>query len=81
MQESIYQSILNHLSLIPVEYLDMVDSYLKKLALDAKAKEQNRQLILNLAGSWSDMSEEDFEDYLEITKNTRDEMFQREINL
>ena len=81
MQESIYQSILNHLSLIPVEYLEMVDSYLKKLASDAKQKEKNRAMILNLAGSWNDMSEDDFNDYLKITKQTKDEMFQREVDL
>ena len=37
--------------------------------------------ILSFAGSFGDMSEKDFNDFLEHTKNTRNTLFDRDINL
>lgn len=66
--EKIYQSILNQLSLVHLDYLQEVDNYLKNLIKIQNRKKQNREKILKLAGAWNDMSEEDFNEFLFITK-------------
>lgn len=38
-------------------------------------KEKNRELILKLAGTWNDMSEKDFNEYLIHAKKTGAELF------
>ena len=79
--EKIYQSILLRLSRIPVDYLQQVDSYLQHFSENIEHKKQNQVEIMSLAGSWSDMSEDEFEDFLEVTKETGREMFSRDIQL
>ncbi|WP_373553946.1 hypothetical protein [Haliscomenobacter sp.] len=79
--EKIYQSILLRLSRIPVDYLQKVDSYLQHFSENIEHKKQNQVEIMSLAGSWSDMSDDDFEDFLAVTKETGREMFSREIQL
>lgn len=66
--EKIYQSILHKLSLVPVDHLQEVDRYLNNLTTDEEQKKQNRAKILALAGSWGDMAEDDFQDYLREAK-------------
>lgn len=57
---------------MPIDYLQQVDSYLKELITEIDAeKESNRQRILSLAGSWSDMEDDDFNSYLDIARNTQ----------
>lgn len=79
--EKIYQSILNQLSLVPVDYLQQVETFLQKLTRDIQRKQRNRALILGLAGSWGDMPEDDFNQYLDAAKQTGSELFDREIDL
>ncbi|MCP5496819.1 MAG: hypothetical protein H7A23_19890 [Leptospiraceae bacterium] len=79
--DRIYQSILNHLSLVPIDYLQEVDIYLRNLIKILKRKEHNRKMILELAGSWNDMQEKDFNEFLFITKKIGNEMFNRDIEL
>lgn len=77
----IYKSVLRRLSQLSVEYLQLVDNYLSSLQTKLDKKEENRNAILALAGTWSDMSDQDFEDYLRVTKETGDELFNREVEL
>ncbi|GAB3332463.1 hypothetical protein GCM10027299_38990 [Larkinella ripae] len=79
--EKTYQSILQKLSLIPVEYLVQVDELLAQFSPDRHHKEETRQTILNLAGCWNDMSEEDFEDFRKEAKKTGDDLFNRAVDL
>lgn len=76
-----YQSILNHLSLIPVNYLQEVDTYLGNLNKEIRRKKQNREIILNLAGSWNDMSKDDFSEFLLTAKRVGADMFNKEVEL
>ena len=70
-KENIYRSILFKISSLPVDYLEQVDDYLKELTEKIEAeKEANRQRILALAGGWSDMNDEEFDDYLDSAKST-----------
>jgi hypothetical protein len=76
-----YQSVLRKLSQIPADYLKLVDDFLSSLHQKLEKKDKNRTAILALAGSWSDMSDPEFEDYIRVTKETGDELFNREIEL
>lgn len=78
----LYQSVLRQLSLLPIEYLRAVEQFLadlnKKLP---KNKEKNRQAILAFAGSWKDLSDEDFEAIRQASKESGHLLFAREIDL
>jgi allophanate hydrolase subunit 1 len=80
-EERLYQSILVQLSAVPTDYLQQVDNFLQNLTKEIHQKEQNRNEILNLASAWSDMSDSDFEEYLQTVRNTKSEMFSRDIEL
>lgn len=82
-QAEIYKSVLKKLSDIPVDKLIEVDKFLETLKDDAsnKEKEERRQKILSFAGSWNDMEQEDFDDYLDSIKQLRKNSFNREIDL
>jgi len=81
VQLDIYQSVLRKLSNIPIEYLTEVDVFLTILNKEIDTKAKNKENILALAGSWNDMSDEDFEDYMKNVKQVKKEMFNREIDL
>jgi hypothetical protein len=79
--EKTYQSILQRLSTIPVEHLELVDEFLAQISQNRQAKDERRQAILNLAGSWSDMSEKDYDEFRRETKEVGAELFNREVEL
>ena len=78
---NLYQSVLHNLSLIPEEYLAQVNLFLTALKEKGKDKTHNREEILSLAGAWSDMSEADFEEYLQVAKESGKSLFEREVEL
>jgi|GEM_PF-5605924 hypothetical protein len=63
------QVLLPLLERLRIRYTRREES-ISSIVQDVDEKEQNRQAILALAGSWEDMSEEDFEDYLREAKST-----------
>jgi len=77
----IYRSILNRLSSIPVQYLKEVDDYLKSLKKKMASKKKNREAILQFAGAWSEMDDNEFEDLLMNIRETGEQLFNRETNL
>ena len=79
--EKTYQSILQKLSSIPVEHLERVDEFLAQFSQSRQEKEEKRRAVLNLAGSWSDMSEEDYNEFRREAKKTGNELFSREVDL
>ncbi|MBK8703762.1 MAG: hypothetical protein IPN33_09105 [Saprospiraceae bacterium] len=80
-QAELYQSVLRQLSLLPVEYLKLVERFVSGLNQLTQDKKKNRQAILALAGSCSDLSEQDFEDIRSAAKETGNSLFAREIDL
>jgi hypothetical protein len=83
-QSTLYQSVLKKLSNTPVELLPEIDRFLSQINHTvnlSREKAENRKKILALAGSWSDMSNDDFQDYLRQAKQTGSELFDREIDL
>ncbi len=79
--KNVYQSILGKLSLIPDDYLKEVDTILHNFMKEIKTKEHNRLEILELAGTWSDMIENDFEEFLQVAKESQLEVDNRIIEL
>jgi hypothetical protein len=75
--EVIYQSILQKLSTLPVDYLQQVEEFLSQLGEEVQSKEENRQKIMSFAGAWQDMPQEDFDDYLREAKKTGTRLLNR----
>ena len=79
--EQTYQSVLFKLSRVPVESLLQIDAYLENFTPENGVKRHNREAILALAGSWNEMSESDFEEYLSEAKRSGGETFNRDVTL
>jgi len=78
----LYQSVLKKLSTIPQPFLQDIDVYLSNIIGKLKAQQSvDVEKVMSFSGSWSDMEENDFEDYLAETRRTRENLFGREINL
>lgn len=67
---------LQHLSL---HHLAEVSRYVKRLQPQAKAN--NRLAILALAGSWASFSEDDFQDFRRVARESGEGLFNREVEL
>ena len=81
-QVALFQSLLDQLSLLPVDYLKKVQQFVAKLNQQGKDKKKNnREAILALAGSWSDLSDADFDEIRAIGKQASAATFSREIDL
>ncbi len=61
-----YQTIINEINQINVVFLQDVYNMVHSFNTLKGQKEQNREKILQLAGSWSDMSDENFSDMTEF---------------
>ena len=79
-QTELYQSV-RKLSNIPTEYLSQVNDFLAQLDQPSSTHTDNREKTLALAGSWKDLSEEDFLDYLNCARESGNEAFNRETDL
>lgn len=78
----LYKSVLRKLGNIPQMYLMDVDKYLSGLMKKIENPQPtNIATIMAFAGSWSDMEEEDFVDFMEENRNIRTNLFDRKIDL
>ena len=73
--------ILKELKNVPVDRLEDLYSIIHSLRANTKKSDKTRKKILSFAGSFSDMSENDYNDFLQQTKNARNNLFDRDINL
>ncbi len=82
-QVTLYQSLLHQLSLLPVDYLQQVEQFVVSLNQQKKGrgKKSNREKILELAGSWSDLPETEIKEILSIGKDASTSLFIREVEL
>jgi len=76
-----YQTLINEINQIPVSFLQDVYDLLHTYQVQINQKEQNRKKILEYAGDWADLSEQDFLDIKAEIERNRNEMFNREIDL
>ncbi len=79
---ALYQSLLDQLSHLPVEYLRKVEAFVAQLNQKGKDnKKNNREEIIGFAGSWADLSDETLDEISVIGKQASSEAFSREIDL
>jgi hypothetical protein len=76
-----FSTILKELRNVPVDRLKDLYSIIHSLQPNTKKSETTSKKILSFAGSFDDMSENDYNDFLIQTKETRNDLFDRDINL
>ncbi len=74
-------TILKELKNVPVDRLEDLYSIINSLRTTSKKSVKKRRKILSFAGSFSDMSEVDYNEFLKHTKQTRNNVFDREISI
>ena len=74
-------TILKEMKDIPVNRLEELYQLVHSMSSSTKPKENLRKKILSFGGAFSDMSNEDYEDFLNHTKQTRVKLFDRSIDL
>ncbi|MEO7210352.1 MAG: hypothetical protein ABIY35_05375 [Chitinophagaceae bacterium] len=74
-------AILNELKNVPVEKLGDLFSIIHSLSVTSKVPEKKSMQILSFAGSFNDMTEKDYNEFLHQTGNTRNNLFDRDIHL
>lgn len=76
-----FNTILNELKNVPVDRLKDLYSIIHSLQPNIKKSDRTSKKILSFAGSFDDMSENDYNDFLLQTKETRNDLFDRDIKL
>ncbi len=74
-------TILKELKNVPVDRLEDLYSIIHSLRANTKKSDSKTKKILSFAGSFGDMTEKDYNEFLAHTANTRHDLFDRDINL
>jgi hypothetical protein len=74
-------TILKELKDVPVDRLEDLYSIIHSLQENTKKSGKRSKQILSFAGSFNDMPENDYNDFLHQTKQARNDLFDRDINL
>ena len=74
-------TILKELKNVPVDRLEDLYSIIHSLQANTRKSDKTSNKILSFAGSFGDMTENDYNDFLQHTKQTRNDLFDRDINL
>lgn len=74
-------AILNELKNVPVDKLEDLYSIIHSLRTNTKKADKANKEILSFAGSFGDISESDYNDFVKQTKQTRKNLFDRNIDL
>lgn len=74
-------TILKELKNVPVERLEDLYSIIHSLQANTKKSDKRSKEILSFAGTFGDMSENDYNDFLRQVKQTRNDLFDRDVNL
>lgn len=76
-----FNTILKELKNVPVDRLEDLYSIIRSLRANTKKPGSTSKKILSFAGSFGDMIEKDYREFLQQTKDTRNDLFDRDINL
>lgn len=74
-------AILKEMKDVPVNRLEELYQFVHSLTPATKQTKALRKKILSYGGSFSDMSSNDYKDYLNQTKKSRTKLFDRNIDL
>jgi hypothetical protein len=78
---STLNTILKEIKDVPVNRLEELYQFVHSMTPSTKQTELLRKKILSFGGSFSDMSEKDYADFLNQTKKSRTNLFDRKIDL
>lgn len=73
-------TILKEMKDVPVDRLEELYQFVHSLTPKNKSTEQLRKKILSFGGVFSEMSDEDYSDFVSQTKGTRAKLFDRNID-
>ncbi len=74
-------TILKELKNVPVDRLGDLYSIIHALQVNTQNAGKKAGNILSFAGSFSDMDESEYQDLVKITKETRNELFDRKFKI
>ncbi|MFZ5516804.1 MAG: hypothetical protein ACOY90_09215 [Candidatus Zhuqueibacterota bacterium] len=74
------KKLLDEISKIPDDKVPVIFDFLHYFRLGLGMKASSPEKILQLAGSWKDMTEDDFEDFLNDVKTRRKNAFMSRSN-
>ncbi|MCX6162743.1 MAG: hypothetical protein NTV87_15595 [Ignavibacteriae bacterium] len=74
-------AILKEMKGIPVDRLEDLYSFVHSLNTKINKSDNLRKTILAFAGSFNDMTDKDYSDFVKETKKVRAKLFERNINL
>lgn len=73
-------SILKEIKDVPVNRLEELYQFVHSLTTKNKKTDALRKKILSFGGSFKDMSDKDYSDFLNQTKKTRVDLFERKVD-
>ncbi len=76
-----YQTIINEINQIPIVSLPDIYSLIHSYNTKATKLKDNRDNILQFAGSWSSMADNEYVEIMSEINRTKTEMFSREVKL
>ena len=74
-------AILKEIKDVPVSRLEELYQFVHSMTPQTKQTDRLRKKILSFGGAFSDMSSEDYSDFLNQTKKARTKLFDRNIGL
>ena len=74
-------TILKELKNVPVDRLEDLYSIIHSLRANTKKSDKRSKRILSFAGSFGDMTDTDYNDFRNQMKDTRNNLFDRDINI
>ena len=72
---------MEELKNVPVDRLKDLYSIIHSLRANTKKSDKTSRKILSFAGSFNDMTDKDYNDFLNQTKDTRNNLFDRDLNI
>ena len=74
-------TILKELKNVPVDRLEDLYSIIHSFRTNTKKSDKRSKTILSFAGSFGDMTEADYDDFRHQAMDTRNNLFDRDINI
>jgi hypothetical protein len=74
--------IIEEIKNVPIDKLEELYQFVHSLTVSTQIDAENkRQAILSFGGAFSNMSDDDYADYVKYIQKTRNELFDRNITL